>query len=105
MNLLYTTSVLAQPATQESTDTPEKIVERRAEQALPRKAAPFDPANFDKYAESYELSPVAVGGRLASSIKPCPPQCRASLIARAKAAIRVSAILSTYRGGGQGSAL
>ena len=53
-------TALAQPAAQATTDTPEKIAERRAEQALPRKAAPFDRAQFDKYVGYYELWPGAV---------------------------------------------
>ncbi|HXL71532.1 MAG TPA: hypothetical protein VN935_09855, partial [Rhizomicrobium sp.] len=53
-------SALAQTMMQANTDTPEKIAERRAEQATPRKAVAFDPAQFDKYAGYYELTPTAV---------------------------------------------
>ena len=51
---------LAQTMMQANTDTPEKIAERRAEQATPRKAVTFDPAQFDKYAGYYEMTPTAV---------------------------------------------
>ena len=60
MNLLATSSAFAQPTIQATQDAPEKIAERRAEQALPRKAVPFDPPQFDKYVGYYALSPVAV---------------------------------------------
>jgi hypothetical protein len=53
-------SALAQTMMQANTDTPEKIAERRAEQATPRKAVTFDPAQFDKYAGYYEMTPTAV---------------------------------------------
>ena len=53
-------SALAQPAAQATLETPEKIAERRAEQATPRQAVPFEPGHFDKYVGYYELAPSAV---------------------------------------------
>jgi hypothetical protein len=51
---------LAQTMMQATMDTPEKIAERRAEQATPRKTVTFDPPLFDKYTGFYELTPTAV---------------------------------------------
>jgi beta-lactamase regulating signal transducer with metallopeptidase domain len=45
----------AQPAS-----TPEHIAELRAEQAMPRTAVPFDPADFDKFVGEYQLGPTTV---------------------------------------------
>jgi len=42
------------------TATPEEIAQRRAEQALPRSAIPFDPAMFDKYVGYYQLGPSSI---------------------------------------------
>ena len=58
--ILAASPALAQPATQAAADTPEKLAERRAEQALPRKVVAFEPGHFDKYVRFYELSPTAV---------------------------------------------
>jgi hypothetical protein len=60
IGLLATPPALAQAMMQATMDTPEKIAERRAEQAIPRKAVTFDPALFDKYTGYYELMPTAV---------------------------------------------
>lgn len=58
IGLLAAPPALAQPAA--TSDTPDKLAERRAEQAIPRKAVAFDPAHFDKYVGYYELTPTAV---------------------------------------------
>lgn len=60
IGLVAASPALAQPAMQPAIETPEKLAERRAEQALPRKVVAFEPEQFDKYVGYYELSPTAV---------------------------------------------
>jgi len=44
----------------ESVSSPNLNAQRRAEQALPRKPVPFDPAHFDKYVGYYQINPSTV---------------------------------------------
>jgi hypothetical protein len=52
-------SRLAQ-AQSEPVPSPTITAERRAEQALPRKPVPFDPAHFDKYVGYYQFGPSVI---------------------------------------------
>jgi Domain of unknown function (DUF3471)/BlaR1 peptidase M56 len=55
---------LAQPrlaqAQSEAVPSPTVTAERRAEQALPRTAVPFDPAHFDRYVGYYQFGPSVI---------------------------------------------
>jgi beta-lactamase regulating signal transducer with metallopeptidase domain len=42
------------------TDTPAHIAERRAEQAMPRKAVAFNPKDFDRFVGTYQFDPMEV---------------------------------------------
>ena len=55
LSALPGTAVHAQPAA-----SPMLNAERRAEQALPRKAVPFNPAHFDRFVGYYQLAPAVV---------------------------------------------
>ena len=59
LGLLQSGSALAQTASP-AIQSPEVTAELRAEQAMPRKIAPFDPTHFDRYVGSYQLSPTII---------------------------------------------
>ena len=55
--LLVASPALAQP---DPNPSPTLNAERRSEQALPRTAVPFNPAQFDKYVGYYQLGPSTI---------------------------------------------
>jgi beta-lactamase regulating signal transducer with metallopeptidase domain len=59
LGLAGSASVFAQTSPQ-AIQSPEAIAEMRAEQAIPRKAVPFEPANFDRYVGYYQLGPTFI---------------------------------------------
>lgn len=60
-SLVLLASLALAPLAQAQSDlAAARVAELRAEQAAPRKAVPFDPNNFDKFAGAYELHPNAI---------------------------------------------
>jgi hypothetical protein len=53
-------TVVPLPVAMAQTDPSARTAELRAEQAVPRKPAAFDPKNFDKFTGTYELFPNAI---------------------------------------------